>query len=92
MRFRSSEKKRTWPARGSESLSGASTKLEDLLLAHLMVWLVSEKDFAGKSRWKSRLRRGFSDGDTVDRKALGDGKGDRNETQSLKGFPELIHG
>ena len=24
------------------------TKLEDLLLAHLMVWSVSEKDFAGK--------------------------------------------
>ncbi|RVW87766.1 hypothetical protein CK203_043988 [Vitis vinifera] len=30
--------------------------------------------------------------DTVDRKALGDGEGDWNETRSLKGFPELIHG
>ena len=26
----------------------------------------------------------------TNRKALGDGKGDRNETQSLDGFPELI--
>ena len=42
-------------------------------------------------RRKSRRRLGFSDGDTVDQKALGDGKGDRNETRSLKGFLELIH-
>ena len=26
----------------------------------------------------------------ADRKALGDGKGDRNETRSLDGFPKLI--
>ena len=26
----------------------------------------------------------------TDRKALGDGKGDRNETRSLDGFPKLI--
>ena len=43
-------------------------------------------------RIKSRRQWGFSDGDTVDQKALEDGKGDRNETRSLKGFPELIHG
>ena len=36
--------------------------------------------------WKSRRRWGFSDDDTVDRKALRDGKGDRNETWSLKSF------
>ena len=48
VRFRSLEKKRTWPARGWESPSSALTKLEDLLLAHLMVWSVSEKDLAGK--------------------------------------------
>ena len=37
-----------WPARGWDSSSGALRKVEDLLLAHLMVWSVSEKDFAGK--------------------------------------------
>ena len=31
-----------------------------------------------------------SDHDMANRKALGDGKGDRNETQSLDGFSELI--
>ena len=36
-------------ARGCDFPSGALRKLEDLLLAHLMVWSVSEKDFAGKS-------------------------------------------
>ena len=30
--------------------------------------------------------------DTIDQKTLGDGEGDWNETRSLKGFPELIHG
>ena len=43
-------------------------------------------------RRKSRRRWGFSDDDTIDRKALGDGKGDRNETWPLKDFPEWIHG
>ena len=33
---------------------------------------------------------GFSDHDMTDRKTLRDGKGDRNETRSLDGFPELI--
>ena len=51
-----------------------------------------EKDFARKSCQKSRRRWGFSDSDTVDWKALGDGEGDRNETRSLKGFLELNHG
>ena len=43
-------------------------------------------------RRKSRQRWGFSDGDTIDRKDLEDGKGDRNETRSLKDFPKWIHG
>ena len=34
--------------RGWDSSSSALRKVEDLLLAHLMVWSVSEKDFAGK--------------------------------------------
>ena len=50
VKFRLSEKKRAWPARDRDSPSGALTKLEDLLLVHLMVWSVSEKDFAEKSR------------------------------------------
>ena len=32
----------------------------------------------------------FSDDDPTDRKALGDGEGDRNETRSPEGFPELM--
>ena len=35
------------------------TKLEDLLLAHLMVWLVSEKDFVGKVAKKIAGGEGF---------------------------------
>ena len=48
VRFRPPEKRRKWPARGWDSSSGALRKVEDLLLAHLMVWLVSEKDFTEK--------------------------------------------
>ena len=48
VRFRPPEKRRAWPARGWDSSSGALRKVEDLLLAHLMVWLVSEKVFAEK--------------------------------------------
>ena len=53
-----------------------------------------------RSWWCGRCRKispekcwrwwGFSDHDMSDRKALGNGKGDRNETRSLDGFPELI--
>ena len=32
----------------------------------------------------------FSDDDPIDRKALGDGEDDRNETWSLEGFPESM--
>ena len=47
VRFRPPTKRRARPARGWDSSSGALRKVEDLLLAHLMVWSVSEKDFAG---------------------------------------------
>ena len=52
VRFRPPEKRRAWPARGWDSSSGALRKVEDLLLAHLMVWSMSEKDFARESRQK----------------------------------------
>ena len=48
VRFRPPEKRRAWPTRGWDSSSGALRKVEDLLLAHLMVWSVLEKDYAGK--------------------------------------------
>ena len=48
LRFRPPEKRLAWPTRGWDSSSGALRKVEDLLLAHLMVWSVSEKDVAGK--------------------------------------------
>ena len=50
------------------------------------------KDFAGKVAGKVAGGEGFLTAVRVDRKALGDGKGDRNETRSLKDFPEWIHG
>ena len=53
-------KEMPWPAREWKSPSGAVRKLEDLLLAHLMVWLVSKKDFARKmSLEKSPMVRVF---------------------------------
>ena len=48
VRFRPPKKRHAWPARGWDSSSGALRKVEDLLLAHLIVWSVSEKDFVGK--------------------------------------------
>ena len=48
VRFKLPENKREWSARDRYSPFGALTKLEDLFLAHLMIWSVSEKDFAGK--------------------------------------------
>ena len=59
VRFRPSKKRRAWPARGWDSSSGALRKVEDLLLAHLMVWSVSEKDFAGKFARKVAGGEGF---------------------------------
>ena len=44
---------------------------------------------AGKVRRKI-LSAVISDDDPTDRKVLGDGEGDRNETWSPEGFPELI--
>ena len=77
------------PARGRFSGSDALGKVGDLLQALLVVWSVSEKDVVGKVRWKS-LPAVISDDDPTDRKVLGDGEGDRNETRSQEGFPELM--
>ena len=72
-------------ARGWVFGSGALRKVADLLFALLMMWSVSE-NIAGKMLTVMR----FFDHDMTDRKALGDGKSDRNETRSPDGFPELI--
>ena len=61
VRFRPPEKRRAWPARGWDSSSGALRNVEDLLLAHLMVWSVSKKDFAGKS--PEKVAGKFADGE-----------------------------
>ena len=78
-----------WPACGWFSGSDALGKVGDLLQALLLVWSVSEKDVAGKVRRKI-LSAVISDDDPTDRKVLGDGEGDRNETRSPEGFPELM--
>ena len=49
----------------------------------------SPENITGKME-KCWLWWGFSDHDMADRKVLGDGKDDRNETRSLDRFPELI--
>ena len=59
VRFRPPEKRRAWPARGWDSSFGALRKVEDLLLAHLMVWSVSKKDFGGKFAGKVAGGEGF---------------------------------
>ena len=69
-------------------------KLEISSRGLLLVWSVSEKDdaekFTGKVRRKICWRLVFSDDYSTNRKVLGDGEGDRNETRSPEGFPELM--
>ena len=81
-----------WKARRWVFGSGALRKAADLLFALLMMWLMSENVAGGKnSPEKSPVKCwrwwGFSDHDMADRKALGDRKGNWNETRSLDGFP-----
>ena len=59
MRFKPPAKRRVWLARGWDSSSGALRKVEDLLIAHLMVWSVSEKDFAERVAGKFVGGEGF---------------------------------
>ena len=68
VRFRPPEKRRAWPTRGWDSSSGALRKVEDLLLVHLMVWSVLEKDFAGEVAGKVAGGEGFPTTVRVDRK------------------------
>ena len=54
------------------------------------VWKRRCRKVVGKIRRKSCRRWVFFDDDPIDRKALGDGEDDRNETWSLEGFPESM--
>ena len=78
-------------ARGSVFGSSSLRKVADLFFALQMMWSVSKKVTEKKSPENKSWRWwGFSDHDMTDRKTLRDGKGDRNETRSLDGFPKLI--
>ena len=74
-----------WEARGSIFGSGVLRKVADLLLHSW--WCGWCRKISPKKYWRWW---GFSDHNMANWKALGDGKGNRNETRSLDGFPELI--
>ena len=90
VRYSRRPKNCVWSARGWAFGSGAFTKVGDLLQTLLLVWSVLEKDVPRKFAGKFCRRWVFSDDDPTDRKVLGDGEGDRNETRSPEGFPELM--